>query len=572
MCAEPISSDVLRFAKDVGAASDRVPCRCPNEGCEVMLPSHEIHQHAIGACSHYIVDCPSREEGCTFVGPRRLLGDHLFNDCSFRSVACPQRCGESLPARLLDDHIADSCLKSLVACPNRCGQDVERGLLADHESVCAIKPVACPYARFGCELRGNLTREQLGHHMATSIHAHLLLIDRYTNAHAAEAAAAQSLLARRPLHVWDPGYIQVVERWSAQQATIRAVAIVGRWLISGCDRGSLMALDINTGLQVKTIEAAGCAPVCSLCAVANGRLVVAFTDCSLQLWESTADEPLVRKVLTQRVYPTQHLGPNALLSLAAIGLSKRAHINASRRHLLHTELYAVPPMTDQPPIDEHMLDIIAVGCGGEVLLFTLDTLELVSRICLKDRLSGGPLDGVRVTALASLSIQREPRTGLGKSSLLVAASDGSLLSVDLGKMDLPHRFLSVPFDEATTSICVGLSSGKCPSLRIGLGGAAGSVALCTVADTCSADLEVLLHVAQAHKAPVRCVTSADGKHLVSGAEDETTKIWAIPHQLPVREIPTSVYCGAVAHQLLFSGGTQGGIRVITATTCRTETM
>jgi WD40 repeat protein len=566
LCGVAVGSDAVRYARDVGEASDRVPCRCPNEGCEVMLPSHEIKQHATGACPHLIIRCAHWDDGCTYECPRRSMGDHLYNDCMYRSVVCPKRCGASVVVQELNAHMEDVCLKTLLHCPNGCGQEVERGLMSDHESVCPVRPLSCPYARYGCDLRGQLSREQLGQHMASSIHAHLLLIDAYTSAQSSKVAAALSAVTRRPLHVWDPGYILVVERWPAQEATIRAITILGGWLVAGCDRGSLLVLDVNTGARIKYLEGVGTAPITSICATSDGRLVVAFSDCTVQVWESADSEPLVRKSLTQRLYLSRRISSRPSLSLALVGMSKQKHVGPSRRHLLHSELYAVPPMTPTSEFDGNILDCLAVGCGGEVFILTLSTLEQVVRLSVTDLIEEAGSE-VLVAAVAVVG----PSNGGSPEQLLIGLTSGQLIAVDLASKNLNHRVLAQPFPngESVSAIWVGLSSGSVPTTRVALGGGVGSVAIFAITNNGS-DLERLLYVERGHRGAVRSICSPDGKHFVSGSEDETTMVWSLDHQLPIREMPNSLYCAVTAHQLVFGAGTQGNIKVLTSTTCRTE--
>jgi WD40 repeat protein len=122
-----------------------------------------------------------------------------------------------------------------------------------------------------------------------------------------------------------------------------------------------------------------------------------------------------------------------------------------------------------------------------------------------------------------------------------------------------------------SALWAGPSSGATPKWRVAIGGGKGSVGIYAFAnDDTTASVEKLKVVDRAHRGSVQSVCSADGKHFVSGAADETTMVWELSQQLPVREMPNSLYCAVTAHQLVFGAGTQGNVKVITSTTCRTE--
>ena len=163
--------------------------------------------------------------------------------------------------------------------------------------------------------------------------------------------------------------------------------------------------------------------------------------------------------------------------------------------------------------------------------------------------------------------------GGAEDTLLVGTSSGHLLAVNLSSKALPHRVLVQPFStgEGISALWAGPSSGPTPSWRVAIGGVKGSVGIYAFAnDDTTSSVDMLKVVDGAHRGSVQCMCSADGKHFVSGADDETTMVWELGQQLPVREMPNSLYCAVTAHQLVFGAGTQGNVKVITATTCRTE--
>jgi WD40 repeat protein len=163
--------------------------------------------------------------------------------------------------------------------------------------------------------------------------------------------------------------------------------------------------------------------------------------------------------------------------------------------------------------------------------------------------------------------------GGAEDTLLVGTSSGHLVAISLSSKALPHRVLVQPFSlgEGISALWAGPSSGATPKWRVAIGGGKGSVGIYAFAnDDTTASVEKLKVVDRAHRGSVQSVCSADGKHFVSGAADETTMVWELSQQLPVREMPNSLYCAVTAHQLVFGAGTQGNVKVITSTTCRTE--
>lgn len=337
--------EALRQDQTVRRVTAAVSTRCPNEGCGAIMRQDEVNSHRF-VCSYEPAACVFAEEGCTVTAARRDIRDHQTLECPYRTISCPQRCGASLTARDVGEHIDADCPRTLIPCPSRCGQDMQRGLAAEHDSVCPVRPRSCPYRPYGCAVHGAMSEAQLRSHMAVSINAHLALLDGF----AGRVGTAQmtgvvtqgagGLCSRGRLWPgrfdWDAASVQTAAKWPAQPNTISALAVVGAggadasgeaaYVISGCERGTLLAFGKTTG-EVAARQAAGASAVRCLVGTPSGRLYVGFSDCSVQAWmpgSGGADGggPIAHRVAQQMVTPARRHATKGVAHIAIVRLPR----------------------------------------------------------------------------------------------------------------------------------------------------------------------------------------------------------------------------------------------------------
>ena len=120
-------------------------------------------EHLENNCGCCPVECPL---GCVVNGrvvimPMRLIGEHL-ETCRMRLITC-NFCGEQEKACRMDSHNM-ACTEFPFPCMNKCGEQLPLNEMSTHlETECPLEPVRCPYAKFGCQKRGE--RSLLAEHV-----------------------------------------------------------------------------------------------------------------------------------------------------------------------------------------------------------------------------------------------------------------------------------------------------------------------------------------------------------------------------------------------------------------------
>jgi len=80
--------------------------------------------------------------GCPWKGQLQHFDDHC-QDCRYKPVRCPNPgCNELMPADKLDSHVDDECGFRMVAC-NYCREETAANQLEEHQNQCPKVPVEC---------------------------------------------------------------------------------------------------------------------------------------------------------------------------------------------------------------------------------------------------------------------------------------------------------------------------------------------------------------------------------------------------------------------------------------------
>ena len=115
-------------------------------------------------------------------------------ECHFRPVQCPNEgCAVVFSANAGGGHDS-SCPYKVLDCPQGCGMGVRRSSLDAHiTGACERKPVACPFAEFGCDVK--VYKGTLQTHCVEYAPAHLALTARRVANMGESAAVTEAKLA-----------------------------------------------------------------------------------------------------------------------------------------------------------------------------------------------------------------------------------------------------------------------------------------------------------------------------------------------------------------------------------------
>ena len=515
-----------------------IPVRCPSEGCTEIVAAGALQDHVKKYCDYTSVPCAFLERGCVVTTLRKDIADHQKNSCVFRDTPCPQGCGAVMQWRDCTDHF-EICGRTLVECDVRCGCLVERRHLHEHMNECPQKPVACPYRGLGCSLDKPVRREEVEEHMACSVHAHLQLLDTRFRELERKVQAAAPMLLRPPSHDWDVGYIQCVDKWAAQLNTINAMTFIDGNIVTGCSAGTLLVLHTATG-KVIVERRVSDLPVCSLLGLGDGRLVVGLKVHQLQVWSNLVG------VLCQTVtlHPIQVAKSKGVLALAKANLEKDIHLR-DRPELLHPELYAVPTIAEG--MLTGIFEVVFAATEDHVRVLDAATMEVVSII-----------DG-NYGSMTSLLVHHD-------DYLLSGNSDGSVRVHHLRHKDFPQLYWLQCFGGRDGVSCMAMHpvSFYRGAPVVCLGGADGSIGFWDFTTKLSCDQ--IIH--GGHKGKVTAMVPVDGTYVASGGIDEYWRVWdaVAPHSHA--DLPGSMYCAVSSQNILYAAGSQGCVRLWTATALR----
>ena len=181
-------------------------------GCGVMMPRNELRKHARNTCVKRIVSCKHCQRylkscdmlkhrdscpkiklacglGCGVVVCREDTSHHLKN-CSLVEEMCTLGCGMKLTRNELKIHMdncshrivecehciidfklcdmpkhLNECPKMKLSCERKCGVVTFRENMTQHlEEFCSEKEIACPFAKYKCEVT-SIKRKYLSQHL-----------------------------------------------------------------------------------------------------------------------------------------------------------------------------------------------------------------------------------------------------------------------------------------------------------------------------------------------------------------------------------------------------------------------
>lgn len=533
-----------------------IPVPCPLEGCGEIVAAGSLQEHLTNQCECRRVGCKFFSRGCAASMMYKESVEHETQYCIFRDVSCPQSCGMRMQWRECVDHFTFTCPKTLVDCQVKCGALVERESLFQHMNECPLKPLPCPYRGIGCPLQDILRRPELEDHMALSVHAHLMLVDAHMRQLQMQTQCVGLTHHRQASHDWDPGHIQCMNRWDAQHSTIRAMAIVDGFIVTGCEAGTLMVMHPFNGNIVKHVST-GDQPIRSLTASSDGRLYVGRRYHSVQMYIDVCG----RCVSSATLHPKSVPDSMGVVAMALATLDKEVHLT-DKPQFLHPELYAVPTCVED--MRRGRFEVLFAATERHIRVLDAATLEEVEHI---ERGYMG-----LVTALMVHN----------NRYLITGASDGSVRVHDIRIKGYPQVAWLQCFGgpQGVTALCVhpnsmmwrDMSTPPKQSQRedhdgpvvVCIGGADGSVGFWDFKEKASCDHAV----DRGHRGPIVCMLPVDGSLIATGGADEYWRVWNGTSPTSYADLPGSMYCAVTHDNMLFAAGSQGCVRVWTSGTLR----
>ena len=141
---------------------------CPWTGTLGSLPEHEL------TCPFKDVKCPQ----CDWKGPPSKLTPHGQKECPQRSYTC-EYCGERGTFHEITDSHDKVCKKKPVLCPNAevgCDIRIQRQGVKRHLETCPHEEIPCKFAKLGCDIHTR-RRDQSEHNTRFTEQHHSLALD-----------------------------------------------------------------------------------------------------------------------------------------------------------------------------------------------------------------------------------------------------------------------------------------------------------------------------------------------------------------------------------------------------------